>query len=159
MAWITDSIQTPSIDIIVIAQISILAGQRNITKCMIYSFVLNVVQASGHLLSLTATGHNPPPPQVRVPRSVARSDKTRRITHRQLESWISGLADVNPPGLNPLSQNPRRFWTRGYVRGVYVRQSWNLAFRTPFPNRKRHRTLCSNSTGVMSWGIMSANRV
>jgi len=37
-----------------------------------------------------------------------------------------------PPGHNPLVQNPpvRRFWTRGLCSGVYVRQSWNLAFKS-----------------------------
>jgi len=34
-------------------------------------------------------------PQVRIPRLVARLDKTHRITHRRLESLISGLTDVN----------------------------------------------------------------
>jgi len=52
------------------------------------------------------------------------------------------MAGVNPPDITPwfrtpdgvLVQNPL---TRGYVQGVYVRQSWNLENR---------RALCSNST-------------
>ena len=38
-----------------------------------------------------------------------------------------------------------------YVRGVYVRQSWNLAFRTPFPV---HSTLCTGGFSLaLSVGI------
>jgi len=57
------------------------------------------------------TGHNP---QVRIPRSVARPDKTHRITHCRLESEISGLADVNPPVQNSLTGGSE---PGGYVRG------------------------------------------
>jgi len=55
---------------------------------------------------------------VRIPRSMARPDKTHRITHRRLEREISRMADLNPPGHNPLT-----LLYRGLCPGVYVRQS------------------------------------
>ena len=102
------------------------------------------------------TGHNPPghKPYVRVPRSVARPNKTHRITHRRLESEISGLAEVNPWFRTPMSGGSE---PGGYVRGGYVRQSWNLAFRTPVPvpeNDIVHWVLILR--GVMSWGFRPA---
>ena len=45
----------------------------------------------------------------------------------------------------------------GLCPGVYVRQSWNLAFRIQNPlfcNIKRHRALCSNSTGGSDVGAL-----
>ena len=126
-------------------------------------------------------GHNPPDitPLCQNPRSVARPDKTHRITHCRLESKISWLADVTV-GHNPLVQKSEPLWQGvlnqgpgSYVRGVYVRGSWNLSFRTPFPvteNDIVHCVLILHGvmswgfhpalplTGVMSGGFMSANR-
>ena len=74
---------------------------------------------------------------------------------RRLESWISGLADVNPPG-DPGIYNPwfrGGFWTRGLCpECFYVRQSWNLAFRSVTEN---DILLCSNATGSYVMGISS----
>ena len=41
--------------------------------------------------------------------------------------------------------------------GVYVRQSWNLAFRTLFPvtGKRHHHKLCSISTGGYVLGVLS----
>jgi len=82
------------------------------------------------------TGHSPPP--------VARPDKTHRITHiadlkAKFQDWrISGLTDVNPPDITPGSEP-------------------HVGFQNPLScNRKRHRTLCSNSTGgyeLVNWLI------
>jgi len=62
--------------------------------------------------------------------------------------WCGGVEGHNPLGHNPpRSESPVQWQGRikptqndtggsepgGYVWGVYVRQSWNLAFRTPFP--------------------------
>ena len=82
------------------------------------------------------TRHNPwHNPQIRVPKP--------RITHRRLESVT--------PGHNPLVQNPL---TGVLCPGVYVRQSWNLAFRTPFPVTENDIIHCVLILqGVMSWGF------
>ena len=45
----------------------------------------------------------------------------------------------------------------GYVRGVYIHQSWNLAFRTPFPVTENDIVHCVLILqGVMSWGFRLA---
>ena len=44
----------------------------------------------------------------------------------------------------------------GYVRGVYVRHSWNLAFRTPFSVTENDIVyMRSNSTGGSVLGVSS----
>ena len=51
--------------------------------------------------------------------------------------------DITPWFRTPLSG---WFWIRGLCPGVYVRQSWNLAFTTPFPVTEND-IVHSNSTG------------
>jgi len=99
--------------------------------------------SDGKKVYVVLTGHNPFPditPQVRIPRSVARPDKTHRITHRRLEKL-----------------NFRGFWSRGLCPVGLRPPILKFSFQNTLScNRKRHRTLCSNSTGVMSWGFRPA---
>jgi len=72
-----------------------------------------------------------------------------------------------PPGHNPLVQNPpvRRFWTRGLCSGVYVRQSWNLAFKSAmcdsvgFIYTTLFTTSLATERGFWSRGVMSGGYV
>ena len=74
------------------------------------------------------------------------------------------LADINPPDITPGSEPPiRGFWTSVYVRWVYVRQSWNLAFRLAMCDsvgfiRPCHWTGDSNLGGYIQ-GVTSGHRL
>jgi len=70
--------------------------------------------------------------------------------------FIGAGSDVGGAG-SQTGRDPAERKPCGYVRGVYVRQSWNLAFSTPFPvteNDIVHRALILQ--GVMSWGFCPA---
>jgi len=70
--------------------------------------------------------------------------KTHRITQRRLESYISGLAEVNPPDITP-----------GVMSGG-SNPVLKFSFQNPLScNRKRHCILCPNSTGGYVLGVSS----
>ena len=90
------------------------------------------------------TGHNCPP--VRIPHSVARPDKNHRITHT-LPTWKLNfrIGRRKPPDITPC---------HGVLnQGVYIRQSWNLAFRTPFPVTENDIVHCVLILQGLSWGF------
>jgi len=120
-------------------------------------------------------GHNP---WVRVPRSVARPDKThaQKWQNHTSPTWKLNfrIGGRKPPNITPWVQNQRVM--SGGLRPPILK----FSFQKPLSwNRKRHRTLCSIilyrelcsggfvrpfhwqgvlTQGVMTGGFMSANR-
>jgi len=94
------------------------------------------------------TGHNPPP---RLGQNPLFSDKAGYNPQNHTSpTWKLNSRTGGHRLLRLVQKPPDKGGSEpgGLCPGVYVHQSWNLAFRTPLScNRKRHRTLCSNSTG------------
>ena len=74
---------------------------------------------------------------------------SEKIWKSRLSCFLKAMTGYNPPDITPC----------GVMSRGYVRQSWNLAFRTmQLTIIKRHRTLCTGSPDleVMSWGFRPA---